>query len=126
MKGRRFSRKREAIMEKLASATSHPTAEWIHSELKCEHPDIGVATVYRNLSEFRERGEIISLGTINGQERFDATTVRHDHFICESCGAIIDVPHDSGCEGMYAKIAPELKATVSRHHVFYYGKCGKC
>jgi len=125
MKTRKYSRKREAIIEKLRSTGSHPTAEWIHRELKNEHPDIGIATVYRNLSEFRESGEIVSLGTINGLERFDAELSRHDHFICEDCGAIMDVPSDFE-SAEYAKAPPVPGVEVSRHHVTYYGKCGNC
>jgi len=113
-------------MEKLSSTKSHPSAEWIFRELKNEHPDIGIATVYRNLGEFRERGEIRSLGTIGGQERFDASTMRHDHFICEVCSAIIDIPSLPESETTYSKIDPEIGATVTAHHVTYYGRCCKC
>ena len=126
MKTKKYSKKREAIKEKLMSTKSHPTAEWIHRELKGEYPDIGIATVYRNLSEFRESGEIVSLGSINGQERFDAELCRHDHFICEDCGAIIDIPNEEGYEDSYEYVPPEIGATVTRHHVTYYGICNKC
>jgi len=126
MKTKKYSRKREAIKEKLMSTKSHPTAEWIHRELKSEHPDIGIATVYRNLSEFRENGEIVSLGSINGQERFDAELSRHDHFICEDCGAIIDIPGEEGSEDSYKAIPSEIGAVITRHHVTYYGKCRNC
>ena len=113
-------------MRKLVETNSHPTAEWIFHEVKNEHPDIGIATVYRNLSEFRENGEIISLGTINGQERFDAEVARHDHFICDDCGVIIDVPHNPNTEALYSKVSPMLGANVSDHRVTYYGKCRDC
>jgi len=126
MKTRKYSRKRQAIKEKLMSTKSHPTAQWLHNELKNEHPDIGIATVYRNLNEFCESGEIISLGTINGKERFDAATERHDHFICQACGAIVDVAHGCADEEVYAKVLPGTGAVVTAHHVSYYGKCGKC
>jgi len=126
MKTRKYSRKREAIMQKLMATTTHPTAEWIYHELKSEYPGIGIATVYRNLNEFRESGEIASLGTINGQERFDAATARHDHFICDGCGAIIDIPHERTSNAECAKIASEIGVEVSNHHITYYGKCKAC
>ena len=126
MKIRKYSRKREAILLKLMSTKAHPTAEWIFDELKSEHPDIGIATVYRNLSDFCESKEIISLGMINGRERFDATTARHDHFICQDCGAIIDVPSGEYNDDIYAKLSNTINAKISTHHVTYYGICSSC
>ena len=126
MQTRRYSRKREAIMQKLMSTKTHPTAEWIFAELKREYRDIGIATVYRNLNDFCANNEIVSLGRINGHERFDATTTRHDHFVCQDCEAIIDVAHDSTCGEDYAIIEPETGVKVSSHHTTYYGKCKNC
>ena len=52
MKSRNYSKKREAILEKIRSTTSHPTAEWVYRELKEEHPDLSLGTVYRNIGLF--------------------------------------------------------------------------
>jgi len=129
---RKYSKKREAVLEKLQSTTSHPSAEWIYHELKSDYPEISLATVYRNLNMFREDGEIISLGAVKGQERFDARTAQHDHFICESCGAILDImpsPDSASSEELhvrYSQIAPDLNVTISKHHVSYYGECKGC
>lgn len=40
-------KKREAILNCLRSTTSHPTAEWVHAQLKAEYPDISLGTVYQ-------------------------------------------------------------------------------
>ena len=40
--GKRYSRKRAAIMECLKSTTIHPTAEWIYEQLKPEIPDLSL------------------------------------------------------------------------------------
>ena len=65
-------RKRDAILTCLRSTDTHPSAEWIYENVRQEIPDISLATVYRNLALFREDGEIISVATVAGQERFDA------------------------------------------------------
>ena len=124
---RNYSKKREAILEKLQSTTSHPTAEWIYHEMKTDYPEISLATIYRNLGQFRDSGEILSLGQIQGKERFDATTAQHDHFICENCAAVIDIPvaankDESSC----SHLPSSLNVTVSRHHTTYYGTCSSC
>jgi Fur family peroxide stress response transcriptional regulator len=72
----RYSKKRDAIYELLASTTCHPSAEWIYRNLKAEYPDLSLGTVYRNLSRFKEDGSIISVGVVDGQERYDGNANR--------------------------------------------------
>ena len=81
-------RKRDAILNCLRNTDVHPSAEWVYEQLKAEHSDISLATVYRNLARFKERGEIISVGTVNGIERFDGNTNPHVHFICTNCSIV--------------------------------------
>ena len=88
----RYSKKRAAILSAIQSTDCHPSAEWVYQTLKPEHPDLSLGTVYRNLIFLRERGDIRSLGVIGGQERFDCHTHPHCHFVCEDCGAILDLP----------------------------------
>ena len=85
-------KKREAILACLRSTNSHPTAEWVHAQLKAEYPDLSLGTVYRNLALFKEQGLVISVGTVNGVERFDADTEPHVHFICHNCHSVHDLP----------------------------------
>ena len=85
-------RKRNAIMECLKATDLHPSAETVHEMLHAEHPDISLATVYRNLALFKKQGIIQSIGTVNGIERFDANTDPHVHFVCTGCDAVLDFP----------------------------------
>ena len=88
---RKNSKKRQAILESLRSVTNHPTAEMIYNRLKPEYPDLSLGTVYRNLAMFLEEGQIISVGTVDGQERYDARTDFHAH-LCEA------LARSSGCK----------------------------
>ncbi|EJW92052.1 Ferric-uptake regulator, partial [gut metagenome] len=67
-------KKRNAILQCLRQTHAHPSAEMVYDLLQQEHPDISLATVYRNLARFKSQGLIQSLGTVNGVERFDADT----------------------------------------------------
>jgi len=58
------SKQREAIVRVLKRTSSHPTAEWIYEEVKKEIPNIGLATVYRNLRLLKEAGMAIPRTTI--------------------------------------------------------------
>ncbi len=90
--GTKQFKKRTAILECLMGTHAHPSAEMIHEMLRDEHPDISLATVYRNLARFKSQGLIQSLGTVNGIERFDANTSPHVHFICSGCSTVLDLP----------------------------------
>ena len=84
-------RKRNAILECLRSTDAHPSADMVHEMLQAEHPDISLATVYRNLALFKQQGLISSVCTVKGIERFDGNTETHVHFICENCDAVSDL-----------------------------------
>lgn len=70
----RYSKKREAILAAIQGTSCHPSAEWVYQQLRPLHPDLSLGTVYRNLTFFRERGLVQSVGVVQGQERFDAIT----------------------------------------------------
>lgn len=84
-------RKRDAILHCLRQSREHPSAETLFSLLKSEIPDLSMATVYRNLSLFKQQGLAASVATVNGVERFDGDTTPHVHFICNECGAVVDL-----------------------------------
>ena len=73
---RKHSRKRDAILECLRCTTSHPTAEWVYTQLKPTIPDLSLATVYRNLAMFKDEGTIDSVGVYNGLEPFPRSNSR--------------------------------------------------
>ena len=111
--GKHF-RKRDAILNCVRCTTTHPSAEWVFEHVRQEVPDISLATVYRNLSLFKDQGLITSLGTVKGVERFDGNTDPHVHFICTGCGCIVDLPQISVPEELNAAVHPAT------------GICGEC
>ncbi len=123
--GRKFSKKREAILQVIRSTKEHPSAEWIYEKLKPEYPDLSLGTVYRNLALFREEGEIISIANVNGQERYDAETGSHPHFICRNCGAVIDV-NAADPEHLDAALEKDTGFLVESHDLIFHGRCTNC
>lgn len=87
----RFSKKRQAIYDCLCSTATHPTADWIYCQLREDYPGLSLGTVYRNLAQLKSEGLIQSVGTIHGQEHFDANVSPHTHLICRGCGAVRDL-----------------------------------
>jgi Fur family peroxide stress response transcriptional regulator len=121
---RKFSRKREAIMEAIRSTKCHPTAQWVYEQLKPRIPDLSLGTVYRNINLFMREGRLISVGVLNGEEHFDAFTAPHPHFVCERCGKVFDLPCSGGeAPASFAKMEgflADFRKTV------FYGICPEC
>lgn len=122
----RYSKKREAILEAICSTHIHPSADWIYQRLKPAHPDLSLGTVYRNLNFFREQGTIQCVAVVNGQERFDADVCPHNHFICDHCGAVIDlhqIPVDAGLD---RQVSEKYGLQVHHHDLVFHGTCTGC
>ena len=122
----RYSKKRAAIMEAICSTDTHPSADWVYQTLKPTHPDLSLGTVYRNLNFFREQGTVRCVGVVNGQERFDANVEPHTHFVCDHCGAVLDlhkVPVDTLLD---EKVEESYGVSVNHHELIFHGTCGTC
>ena len=119
-------RKRNAILACLQGATTHPSAEMVYEMLQKEHPDISLATVYRNLARFKSQGLVCSVATVRGVERFDAMTHPHVHFICSSCDAVIDLPQMEIPESLSAEAEASSGCRVQDCRLTFTGLCGKC
>ena len=119
-------RKRNAIMECLKATDLHPSAETVHEMLHAEHPDISLATVYRNLALFKKQGLIQSIGTVNGIERFDANTQPHVHFICTGCDAVLDFPQVEVPQSLGGKAEKDTGCRIEGCQLTFTGLCKKC
>ena len=121
---RRHSKKRDAILNCIRQSRVHPSAEWIYAQLKPEHPDLSLGTVYRNLALFRESGEVVCVATVRGADRLDACTEPHAHFICEQCGAVLDV--DVPQDDLRSDLETRYGVRVQRSELLFRGVCSAC
>lgn len=119
-------RKRNAILSCLRSTDTHPSAEMVHEMLQGEHPDISLATVYRNLSLFKQQGLVQSVATVNGIERFDANVDPHVHFICTNCTAVTDLPQVTVPQELCGIVESATGGAVSGCTLTFSGKCQAC
>jgi len=76
---------------KIVCKQRHSTADSVYEELKKEISNVALGTVYRNLSQFAERGVIRRILRSNAPDFFDGNIVPHDHTICVNCGGISDI-----------------------------------
>ncbi len=108
------------IYKHLVNTTSHPTAEEVYNEVKKVLPNVGIATVYRNLRNLRSNSEVFCIHSTDGKEHFDANLTPHAHFTCEKCGKITDIFLTKEQSSMLKKISG---GTVQLN---YYGLCIDC
>ncbi len=119
------SRQREAIIKALTLTKSHPSADWIYERVKQEIPNIGVATVYRNLRILKESGDIVELCLPDETARFDGKTSKHYHFRCTRCGNIVDL--DEPVDGeIDARVSSKTGFKITHHHLLFCGLCQEC
>ena len=123
---RKRSRKRDAILACLRGTAEHPTAEWIYQALKPEIPDLSLATVYRNLAQFKQCGEIESVGVFGGLEHFDWRTDPHAHLVCSCCGAVIDAEGIELPGSLIQKLEDDSGVRVSGCKITFSGLCPVC
>ena len=122
----RYSKKREAILNAIQSTTCHPSADWVYQTLKPSHPDLSLGTVYRNLSMFKDKGQIISLGSVGGVERFDGNTAPHVHFICTDCTAVTDLPAIKVPGELNREVVSQTGGQVEQCQLTFTGQCQNC
>ena len=119
-------RKRNAILAYLQSKVTHPSAEVIYSDLKQEIPDLSMATVYRNLTKFRQEGLVQCVATVKGVERYDANTHPHVHFICRHCDAVIDLHEMQIPPQLISQAADLTGGSIDACSLSFTGLCRDC
>jgi Fur family ferric uptake transcriptional regulator len=104
----------------------HISAEEVYKLLLAADEDVGLATVYRVLTQF-ETAEIVSrLHFEGGHSVFELESgIHHDHLVCVSCGKV-DEFHDEIIEQRQEKIAKDKGYILTDHSLYLYGKCPKC
>jgi len=94
MEGKRKTLQRILILQALKELDIHATAEQVFEHITKSAPSIGKATVYRNLRQMAETGEILNIGALTGSMHYDHNCHLHYHCICENCLKIFDVEED--------------------------------
>ncbi len=126
-KGLRNTRQREAILDAFLSADKHITVEELFNLVKRKNPEIGYATVDRNLKLMCGCGlaDEIKIGRQKTRYEQKIGQEHHDHLICIKCGQFTEV-RDDKIEKLQEKLAEANDFTPMRHKLEIYGICKKC
>lgn len=125
--GLKITLPRRKILEILENAADHHlSAEDIVRELSASGDDIGLATVYRVLTQFQEAGLVIRHYFESGQSVYELDHgTHHDHLVCVKCGRVEEFVDDV-IETRQTEIALRSGYQITDHSLNIYGICGQC
>lgn len=108
-----------------ASKQRHMTAEDVYKLLLNENADIGLATVYRVLTQFEQAGLLQRHHFEGGRAVFELDEGRHhDHLVCLQCGKVEEF-YDAEIEKRQHKIAKDRGFNLHDHSLYLYADCTK-
>jgi Fur family ferric uptake transcriptional regulator len=115
---------RMKILEILeTSATRHMSAEDVYKVLLDSNEEIGLATVYRVLTQFEAAGLVSRHHFEGGHSVFEMNEGHHhDHIVCNQCGKVVEF-FDETIERCQEKVAAKSGFSIRDHSLIIYGDC---
>lgn len=125
--GLRITGPRVKILSLLENAQArHMSAEDIYKYLSDAGEDVGLATVYRVLTQFEQAGLVTRHSFENGVSVFELEQgEHHDHMVCERCGKVVEFVDDM-IEAQQQRIAEQHGFQLTEHSLILYGVCEGC
>ncbi len=108
------------------SDVRHLSAEDVYRVLIGEEIDIGLATVYRVLTQFEQAGILTRSQFDGGKAIFELNDGdHHDHMVCTHCGKVVEFSNPE-IEALQHKVADENGFKIESHAMVLYGVCNGC
>ena len=117
--GLKVTHQRLEILQAVAGAANHPSAEEVFKKVKVKMPTISFDTVYRNLALFEKHRVIARVQYLNDRTRYDSNINPHHHLVCVKCKKIEDffwpaadtmrIPEETGTWGVVNMKYVELR-----------------
>ena len=106
-------------------AEEHLSAEDVYRILLDQGVEIGVATIYRVLTQFEQAGIILRHHFETGKAVYELNVGgHHDHILCVKCGLVTEFQNEE-IEQLQDKIAEENGFRIEDHALYLYGVCGE-
>lgn len=108
-----------------SSSVRHLAAEDVYKILLAENMEVGLATVYRVLTQFEQAGLLTRNNFETGKAIFELNKgEHHDHLVCLDCGWVEEF-HDKEIEKRQRKIAQDRGFEIVDHSLALYCRCNK-
>ena len=123
--GERVTVARRAVVSALLEADGHATAEGLQSRVQSRHPEVHMATIYRNLEALERLGVVEHTHLGHGPAVYHLADALHQHLVCEVCGHVVEVPAT-----LLRPVEEEVRATygfvMRPGHFAVVGRCARC
>lgn len=107
------------------SKERHLSAEDVYKLLLASGDDVGLATVYRVLTQFEQAGLLMRHHFEGGKSVFELNQgEHHDHIVCMQCGHVEEF-YDAAIESRQKKAAADRGFTVHDHSLYIYADCNR-
>lgn len=104
----------------------HVSAEDVYKLLLDSDEDVGLATVYRVLTQFETAGLVIRHNFEGGRAVFELNDEsHHDHMVCVECNRVIEF-FDATIEERQRRVAEKEGFEIKDHALYLYGLCANC
>ncbi len=103
----KLTSQRIAVYKYLLNTTSHPTADTIYNDLKPNHPNLSIGTVYKTLYSFKNNGLILEFNVGEDKFRYDSNITPHIHLVCKECNTVIDLDFGTDLASITKKVKNE-------------------
>jgi len=128
-RGHRNGGARRAVVELLGSQDCCLTAQEIFDRLRADGRRVGIASVYRTLTELTGDGFVqridIGAGTARYEKLYAGGEHHHHHLVCDDCGKV-EAFADDELERALSKVERRTGYSVAGHDVVLRGACGDC
>lgn len=124
-RGGRVTSARRLLLRALFASSEHRSAEDLAAAVQQSDPDVHLSTIYRNLEELERLGVIDRTSLGRGPAAYHLASASHGHFVCDSCGAMTEVPDE-----MFRELAEvalrQYGFAIDPHRFAVVGRCADC
>ncbi len=125
-KGLKVTTPRLKILQLFEAKQTHLSADEVHSMIKEGGEPVGLATVYRVLTQFEQAGILVRHHFEDDRAVFELVQDNHhDHIVCARCSKVEEF-FDETIEVRQAEIAQQHGFTLTDHAMTLYGVCSAC
>lgn len=116
---------RQVLYEVMQTMPGHPSPEEVYARVKKRVPAISLATVYKNIHLFVQKGVLKQLSMHHGSLRVELNSHIHHHMVCSHCKAITDIAEkDLGVLPAVRELPGGFQ--VERYSIDVIGICAAC
>jgi len=123
--GGRLTSPTRTVVAILVDSDRHLTADDLIAEADRRLPGIAPSTIYRVLQRLDEIGVVEHVHAGTGPIFYHLRERGHAHLVCNSCGAITDIP-DSVLDDLADAVHDAYDFTIEPHHAALLGRCARC